>query len=109
MAAVRYGDPLTHEDREDLFRQWRELNLQLWHAIERHALWLYEKGHKRISTKYLVEWARYEYPIKAKGVPFTDHNGKSHVYCINNNDTALMGRLLLELHPELPIETRRHA
>lgn len=104
--ALTYDNPLTQDDRLDLFRQWRELNPQLWYAMERHAMWLYEKGHRRISTKYLIEWARYELSIKAKGVPFTDRYGKEHVYGINNNDTALMGRLLLELHPELPIETR---
>lgn len=106
---MTYEFPLGTQDREELFRQWRELNPGLWEDIVSHALWLRERGHRRISTKYLVEWARYEHPARAVGVPFVDQNGVGHVYRINNNDTALMGRLLLKLYPDLPIETRTHA
>ena len=106
VADVTYSYPLTDEDRKDLFRQWREANPDLWEAIVRHANWLYKKGHKRISAKYLAEFARYELHYKTVGVPFVDRNGKRHVYGFNNSDTATMARYLLELYPWLPIEVR---
>lgn len=82
------------------------MNPEAWRYIENMALNLYRRGHKRVSTKFLIEACRYLWPHKTRGIPFVDQNGKSRVYGINNSDTPVMARVLLELHPELPIETR---
>ena len=101
-----YRTPLQDTDRRALFDEWRELNPDTWNFIKETAVALKVRGHRRVSTKFLVECARYLYPKETKGVPFTDHNGKVHVYRINNNDTAVMARVLLEEYPDMPIETR---
>ena len=36
-----------------------------------------------------------------------DGNGQEHAYAINNTDTPLLSRWLLERHPDLKIETRK--
>lgn len=101
--------PLQESDRRTLFDQWRDLNPMAWSYIVETAIALKTRGHKRISTKFLVEACRYLWPHKTVGVPFTDQNGKVRKYNINNNDTAIMARVLLEMYPDLPIETRDHA
>lgn len=40
-------------------------------------------------------------------LPFMDGNGQEHTYAINNTDTPLLSRWLLERHPDLNIETRK--
>lgn len=57
-------------------------------------------------AEYLVEAQRYESPTSATPVPFTDQNGKTRSYNINNSDTAIMARVLLAEFPDMPIETR---
>lgn len=106
VAAVTYQFPLQESDRKELFDQWRELNPLAWGEIREHALLLWRRGHKRISTKYLVEAQRYESSTSATPVPFTDQNGKTRAYNINNSDTAIMARVLLAEFPDMPIETR---
>ena len=106
MADVTYQFPLQESDRKELFDQWRELNPLAWGEIREHALLLWRRGHKRISTKYLIEAQRYESTTSAKPVPFTDQNGKTHAYSINNSDTPAMARVLLAEFPDMPIETR---
>lgn len=103
-----YQCPLSVTDRRELFALWCERNAMLLAIIETKALQLAADGHKRISTKYLVEWARYELPhIKAEPIPFEDEYGRTHSYSINNSDTAALGRWLLERHPDLPIDCRK--
>lgn len=99
--------PLSTESRWKLFEMWCDANPDTLAAIEMKALSLVMCGHRRISTQYLVEYARYDLPYKNVGVPFLDNNGKEHVYRINNNDCAALGRLLKERHPNMPIELRR--
>ena len=106
MDDVTYQVPLQASDRKDLFDQWREQNPQAWGEIRAHAISLWRKGHKRISTKYLIEAQRYESTTSAKPVPFTDQNGKTRAYNINNSDTSTMARVLLAEFPDMPIETR---
>ena len=61
----------------------------------------------RVSTKYLAEKLRYEWPHKTHGVPFVDAHGKKRVYSVNNSDTSVLARWLLRRHPDMKIETRR--
>lgn len=105
VADVRYY-PLSNEDRRELFDCWRELNPSAWSYIENTALDLYRRGHKRVSAKFLIEACRYLWPHKTVGVSYFDQNGKKRKFNIDNNITSVLGRVLLELHPELPIETR---
>lgn len=60
----------------------------------------------RVSTKYLIEKQRYEGTVKLVGVPFVDDQGNEHTYGINNSDSSLLARWLLERHPKLRIELR---
>ena len=69
---VRYRCPLSVTDRRTLFAEWCELNGEMLSRIEQKALALAAMGHRRISTQYLVEWARYELPIRAVAVPYED-------------------------------------
>jgi len=105
VAAVTIPD----ETRRILFEAWCNRNPGAWNYIVGTALEYWRRGLKRISTKFLVEKCRYDYPHKTYGIPFLDANGNTHVYNINNNDTAVMARVLLEEYPDMPIETRRHA
>ena len=98
--------PLRIQDRQKLFAEWCELNPETLRAIELTALVIHKHG-LRVSTKYLIEKQRYEGGRKIKGVPFIDGNGHQHVYAINNTDTPLLSRWLLERHPDLRIELRR--
>ena len=104
---VRYRCPLSVTDRRALFAEWCELNGELLSRIEQKALALAAMGHRRISVQYLVEWARYELPIRAVAVPYEDTDGNIRRYGVNNSDCVALGRWLLERHPELPIECRR--
>ena len=101
-----YPLPLKIQDRQKLFAEWCELNPETLRAIELTALAIHEHG-LRVSTKYLIEKQRYEGSCKINGVPFVDGNGQQHVYAINNTDTPLLSRWLLDRHPELRIELRR--
>jgi hypothetical protein len=60
----------------------------------------------RVSTKYLIEKQRYEGTTKLVGVPFVDDQGNEHTYGINNSDSSLLARWLLERNPKLRIELR---
>lgn len=104
---VRYRCPLSVTDRRTLFAEWCEANPALLSRIEQKALQLAAMGHRRISVQYLVEWARYELPVKAVAVPYEDERGNIRRYGINNTDVAALARWLLDHHPELPIECRR--
>lgn len=106
-AERRYQCPLSVTDRRELFALWCERNPTLLALIEAKAVRLASAGHKRISTKYLVEWARYELYVEAVPVPFEDEHGRTHTYSINNSDTAALARWLLERHPDMPIDRRR--
>lgn len=104
---TRYRCPLSVADRRDLFAEWCKRNSEMLEAMEQKALALAYAGHRRISVQYIVEWARYELPIKAIAVPYEDTEGKLRHYGINNTDVAALGRWLLTRHPDLPIELRR--
>lgn len=101
-----YSLPLKIRDRQELFEQWCRLNPRTLRDIELTALAISQRG-LRVSTKYLIEKQRYEGDHKIVGVPFVDGYGNTHVYAINNTDTPLLSRWLLELHPELNIELRK--
>jgi len=104
---IRYRYPLSVRDRQALFAEWCERNPELLSRIEQKALQLAAMGHRRISVQYLVEWARYEVPVKAVAVPYEDTDGRLRRFGINNTDVAALARWLLDHHPELPIERRR--
>lgn len=104
---VRYRCPLSVTDRRTLFAEWCEANPELLSRIEQKALQLAAMGHRRISVQYIVEWARYELPVRAVPVPYEDERGNIRRYGINNTDVAALARWLLDHHPELPIECRR--
>lgn len=101
-----YPMPLRLQDRAELFKKWCALNPKTLCSIELTALAIDKRG-MRVSTKYLIEKQRYEGSYKLVGVPFVDGNGEEHVYGINNTDTPLLSRWLLDKHPDLNIETRK--
>lgn len=101
-----YSVPLKLKDRQELFETWCKLNPQALRQIELTALAIDQRG-LRVSTKYLIEKQRYEGTCELVGVPFHDGNGLEHVYAINNTDTPLLSRWLLEQHPDLNIELRK--
>lgn len=45
--------------------------------------------------------------MKLVGVPFFDDSGVEHTYGINNSDSSLLARWLLERNPEMRIELRQ--
>lgn len=101
-----YPLPLKIKDRTELFAKWCELNPKTLRSIELTALAIDQRG-MRVSTKYLIEKQRYEGAYQITGVPFLDGNGQEHSYAINNTDTPLLSRWLLERHPDLNIEVRK--
>lgn len=101
-----YPLPLRAEDRRALFREWCRLNPQALGQMEAVAILIDAHG-MRVSTKYLIERQRYEGTAMLVGVPFVDSEGAEHCYAINNSDTSLLARWLLERHPKMRIETRR--
>lgn len=105
---TEYHWPLTPDERQELFDQWRALNPEAVSFMERQALRLQFMG-KTVSTRYLFEVARYEGNFKSVPVPFFDHNGRKHTYALNNSDTALFARYLKKLHPDMNISMRRAA
>lgn len=101
-----YPLPLRAEDRRALFREWCRLNPHALGQMEAAAILIDARG-MRVSTKYLIERQRYEGTAKLVGVPFVDSEGEEHCYAINNSDTSLLARWLLERHPGMRIEKRR--
>ena len=101
-----YSMPLKVADRQYLFKEWCEKNPQAIREIELTALAIDARG-LRVSTKYLIEKQRYEGHVVLNGVPFYDDQGVRHVYGINNNDSSLLARWLLERNPEMRIELRQ--
>lgn len=104
--AQRHDVPITASARAVLFAEWCRRNPGPLMEMEQWALELYRRG-RVVSTKYLVEKQRYEGTERAEGVPFVDQVGRVHVYAINNNDTPLMARRLLEKYPRMDVRTRR--
>ncbi|MDY4651199.1 MAG: hypothetical protein SO366_02985 [Atopobiaceae bacterium] len=100
-----YAWPLQTEDRLFLFRQWIDRNSDAVEEMEQAAIAIDAMG-RRVSTKYLIERQRYEGHAVLRGVPFHDAAGRAHAYGINNSDTSLLARWLLERHPKMRIETR---
>lgn len=101
-----YPMPLKAADRRALFNRWCELNPKALREIELTALAINVRG-LRVSTKYLIEKQRYEGRVKLVGVPFFDDSGVEHTYGINNSDSSLLARWLLERHPSMRIELRK--
>lgn len=100
-----YPMPLKVADRRYLFKQWCEKNPKALREIELTALAIDARG-LRVSTKYLIEKQRYEGAVKLVGIPFFDDQGAEHTYGINNSDSSLLARWLLERNPRLHIELR---
>lgn len=98
--------PLRAADSEWLFDRWVELNPRALAAMEGHARHIDQRGMV-VSTKYLVEWLRYETSIKPTPVPFFDRAGNRHEFRFNNNHTALLGRLLKSRNPQMRVTMRR--
>lgn len=105
MSREVYSMPLKVADRRYLFKEWCEKNPKALREIELTALAIDARG-LRVSTKYLIEKQRYEGTVKLVGVPFVDDQGNEHTYGINNSDSSLLARWLLERHPEMRIELR---
>lgn len=101
-----YSMPLKVADRRYLFKEWCERNPKALREIELTALAINARG-LRVSAKYLIEKQRYEGHAKLNGVPFYDDQGVQHVYGINNSDSSLLARWLLERNPEMRIELRQ--
>lgn len=101
-----YSMPLKVADRRYLFKEWCERNPKALREIELTALAINARG-LRVSAKYLIEKQRYEGHVKLNGVPFYDDQGVQHVYGINNSDSSLLARWLLERNQEMRIELRQ--
>lgn len=101
-----YPMPLKVADRKNLFAEWCERNQKALRLIELTALAIDKRG-LRVSTKYLIEKQRYEGTVKLVGVPFLDDQGIEHTYGINNSDSSLLARWLLERNPDMRIELRQ--
>ena len=101
-----YSMPLKVSDRRYHFKEWCEHNPKALREIELTALAIDARG-LRVSTKYLIERQRYEGRVKLVGVPFFDDSGVEHTYGINNSDSSLLARWLLERNPEMRIELRQ--
>lgn len=101
-----YPMPLKAADMRALFNRWCELNPKALREIELTALAINARG-LRVSTKYLIEKQRYEGRVKLVGVPFFDDSGVEHTYGINNSDSSLLARWLLERNPSMRIELRK--
>lgn len=97
--------PLKARDHMELFEEWVRINPDAMREIELTALAIDARGI-RVSTKYLIEKQRYEGTTKLVGVPFVDDQGNEHTYGINNSDSSLLARWLLERNPKLRIELR---
>lgn len=98
--------PLKAESYRELFNEWLRVNPKAAHEIELTALAIHRRG-LRVSTKYLIERTRYESAYRLVAVPYTDQYGVVHHYSINNTITPLLGRWLLDMHPDLRIEIRK--
>lgn len=101
-----YPMPLKVADRRYLFKEWCDKNPKALREIELTALAIDARG-LRVSAKYLIERQRYEGRVKLVGVPFFDESGVEHTYGINNSDSSLLARWLLERNPEMRIELRQ--
>lgn len=106
MNAQRHDVPISATSRAVLFAEWCRRNPGPLAEIDHWALELYRHG-RVVSTKYLVEKQRYEGVERAEGVPFVDQHGRVHCYAINNNDTPLLARRLLDKYPRMDVRTRR--
>lgn len=102
----RHDVPIAPTSRAILFAEWCRRNPGPLAEIERWALELY-RGGRTVSAKYLIEKQRHEGMERAEGVPFVDQQGRLHVYAINNNDTPMIARRLLEKYPRMDVRTRR--
>lgn len=98
--------PLKVEDRRRLFEKWCDLNPEALEYVEQKAL-DYDVRGLHIGVKHIAECLRFDSLIKLVGVPFYDGRGRTHEYCINNSDTSLLARWLLDRYPEMDIETRK--
>lgn len=101
-----YSYPLRPDERRELFAEWCRLNPDALRVIELTAIAIDARG-MRVSTKYLIEKQRYEGRVKLVGVPFRDSHGYEHVFGINNTDSALLARWLLERNPDMNLQTRK--
>lgn len=109
MAQERVGTfsvPLKAESYRALFDAWCDANPKAIREIEMTAVAIDARGF-RVSTKYLIERLRYEGRSKLVAVPYVDQHGCEHRYSINNTVTALLGRWLLDRHPDMRIEQRK--
>ena len=98
--------PLRARDMKELFDEWLELNPGAVREIELTAVAISERG-MRVSTKYLVEKQRYEGRSKHAPVPWFDADGCAHEFGICNSITPLLARWLLNLHPDMDIQTAK--
>lgn len=106
MNAQRHDVPISATSRAVLFAEWCRRNPGPLAEIDHWALELYRHG-RVVSAKYLIEKQRYEGTERAVGVQFFDQNGGEHYYAINNNDTPLLARRLLDKYPRMDVRTRR--
>lgn len=92
--------PRTGEQIQQAFEAWERSNPCMLLSIIGHAKLLASEGCPRISTKYLLEWARYE----------THEHAEHHdEYVINNDFSAPLARYLVAMEPSLAplIDVRR--
>lgn len=98
--------PLKADGYRALFDAWRKANPKAVHEIEMTALAIDARG-RRVSAKYLIERQRYEGRSKLVAVPYVDQYGNEHRYSMDNTVTGLLGRWLLDRHPDMRIEKRK--
>lgn len=95
--------PLRANDRAALFEEWCRLNPAPLAEMAETARRM-EARRGMFSAKTVVEFQRWFGHERSIAVPFVDQRGNEHRYSINNSDTALLARLLMErygLHAEI--------
>lgn len=90
----------TGEQIQQAFELWRKANPLVANDILEHARLLMMGGSPRVSSKYLIEWARYELPARISGVD---------EYAINSDFSAPLARWLISKDQRLAslIDVRR--
>lgn len=81
---------------DELFERYHEAHPEIYEQMVRSAREAKRLGHKRISTKYLIEMVRANFIFNHEYDPEVDRT-----YTINNVFTSRYSRLIMEQEPDL--------
>lgn len=83
---------------DERFAAFHAANPWVYRTLERLAADWLERGHRKVGIKALFEVIRWQHGRRTSG---------DQGFRCNNDFTSRYARILLERHPEWPIETRR--